>query len=74
MSLSASEVDELEKLEDKAMDAAQDLAKALQALSDYHWKDEGINPVIRPVRGTMDLVKDIVATVMKPVKEIEAAL
>lgn len=61
-------------LEKKALNATQDLAKALQELSDYHWGNETVNPVIRPKRGTMDVVKGIKATIMKLIREIEAAL
>lgn len=74
MAIPAPEITELETLEGEALDAAQDLARALQALSDYHWKDGKVNPAIRPERGTMDVVKDIKATIMKPIREIEAAL
>jgi hypothetical protein len=64
---------ELLNLESKVLDAAQDLSKALEALSDFHWGNETINPIFRPERGTLDVLDQVDAMIAAPSSEIRGA-
>jgi hypothetical protein len=64
---------ELLALEIQVLDAAQDLTKALEALSDFHWGNETINPIFRPERGTLDVLDQVDAMIAAPSSEIRGA-
>ena len=60
-------------LERKVIDAAQDLSKALEALSDFHWGNETISPIFRPERGTLDILDQVDVMIAAPSSEIRGA-
>ena len=69
-----SELDiELQILQDAAMDAAQELADKLQAISDLHWQDQVDAPLFRATQETLKLLRQIELTLACPIGEIECA-
>lgn len=64
---------ELLNLERQVLDAAQDLSKALEALSDFHWGNETLNPIFRPERGTLDILDQVDVMIAAPSSEIRGA-
>lgn len=64
---------ELQILQDAAMDAAQDLAAKLQAISDLHWQDQDDCPLFRANQETLELLREIEVTLGCPISEIECA-
>lgn len=64
---------ELLNLEKAVLDAAQDLSKALEALSDFHWGNETTNPIFRAEGGTLDILDEVDVMIAAPSSEIRGA-
>ena len=64
---------ELLTLERKVLDTAEDLTKALEALSNFHWGDETINPIFHTERGTLDVLNQVDVMIATPISEIRGA-
>lgn len=61
-------------LEERAIDAAQELVLILQEISDLHWEDGTVNPVYRASKATIDLLSEIETMIDCPINEIKCTL
>jgi hypothetical protein len=65
--------DHLCDLQDAALEAADNLAQALQAISDLYWGNESDAPLFRASEETIDVLKSIELLLAVPIGEIECA-
>jgi hypothetical protein len=52
---------------------ADDLSKERVGLSDFHWGNETINPILPPERGTLDILDYVDVLIAAPCSEIRGA-
>lgn len=64
---------ELQRLQDDALAAAEDLAARLQAISDLHWQGCDDGPMFRVTEDVLDTLKAIELLVGTPISEIQCA-
>ena len=66
---------EITRLEALVLDAAQDLADALQELSDAYWVDEAADaPLFRCMPSTVETLDEVDNMLELPIGEIRAAV
>ena len=64
---------ELCNLQDAAMDAAEDLARKLQSISDLYWGSSSDAPLFRASQETLEAIRTIETLLAVPIGEIESA-
>jgi hypothetical protein len=60
-------------LQDAALDAAENLAQSLQAISDLYWGSESDAPIFRASTETLEILKSIELLLAVPAGEIKSA-
>ena len=64
---------DLQNLQDDALEAAEELAHRLQAISDLYWGDGTDAPLFRAAEETMEVLKSIELLLAVPIGEIHCA-